>query len=70
MEVRKKLIEDIKTFFWNEKDEEISNLSAEILLDFILNNVGPHIYNQAIGDAYAFISGKVEDVFELEKSFK
>lgn len=69
-EVRKNLIEEIKRFFWNEKEEEISDLFADMLLDFILNSVGPHIYNQAIGDAYTFINEKAEDLFELEKSLR
>ena len=66
-EIRNNLVEEIKRFFWNERDEEISDLAADILLDFILNSVGPHIYNQAIGDAFAFMNEKVEDLFGLEK---
>lgn len=69
-EVRKSLIEEVKRFFWNEKEEEISDLFADMLVDFMLNNIGPHIYNQAIGDAYAFINEKVDDLFELEKSLR
>ena len=69
-EVRKSLIEDIKRFFWNEKEEEISDLFADMLVDFILNNIGPHIYNKAIGDAHAFINEKVDDIFELEKNIR
>lgn len=69
-EVRKSLIEEIKRFFWSEKEEEISDLFADMLIDFILNNIGPHIYNKAIGDAYAFISEKADDLFELEKSLR
>ena len=33
---------------------------AELILNFIINNIGPYIYNQAIGDAYKLISERTE----------
>ena len=66
-EIRKNLIEEIKRFFWNERDEELSDLAAEIILDFVLNTIGPHIYNVGINDAYGFMNEKIEDLFGLEK---
>ncbi|HWR43242.1 DUF2164 domain-containing protein [Sporomusa sp.] len=69
-EQRSAVIEDIKCYFLNEKDEMITDLSAALLLDFILMNIGPHIYNQAIKDAHFLMSEKVDDLFELEKSLR
>ncbi len=69
-DIRKMLVEDIKKFYWEEREEHIGDLPAEILLDYILHNIGPHIYNQAINDAYTFMSEKVEDLFGLEKRFR
>lgn len=69
-DIRNMIVEDIKKFYWEEREEHIGDLPAEILLDYILDNIGPHIYNQAIGDAYAFISEKAEDLFGLEKRFR
>lgn len=66
-QVRQNLIEEIRRYFWKERDEEISNLAAEIMLDFIINTIGPHIYNVAISDAVAFMNEKVDDLFALEK---
>ena len=34
-----------------ELDTDIGELQASFLLDFILQEIGPHIYNQAIRDA-------------------
>lgn len=65
--VRKLLVEELKRYFWNERDEELNDLAADIMLDFILDKIGPHIYNKAIGDAHEFMSEKVEDLFGLEK---
>lgn len=40
-EVREVLVENLKRYFWNERNEELSNLGAKILLDFIVNDIGP-----------------------------
>lgn len=66
-DIRKMLVKDIKNYFLTEREEEIGDLPAELLLDFILENIGPHIYNRAINDAYTFMSEKTEDLFALEK---
>lgn len=66
-EERHAALEAIKSYFLNEKDEEITDLSATLLLDFILKNIGPAIYNQALGDAHCFLTEKLEDLYSLEK---
>lgn len=60
-------IEDIKSYFITEKDEELTDLAAALLLDFVLMNIGPHIYNQALNDAHSLMSEKIEDIYGLEK---
>lgn len=67
---RKASIEDIKNYFFNERDEELTELAASLLLDFILINIGPHIYNQAIKDSYNFMGEKIDELFTLEKSLR
>lgn len=69
-EVRKRLLEELKNYYANERDEEISNLGAELLLDFIVNEIGPYIYNQAIEDAYAYMNERTEDLLSLLKRFR
>lgn len=66
-EVREGLVEGLKEFFWKERDEEITNLGAVLILDYILNNIGPHIYNKAIEDSYAYMYERIEDLRGLEK---
>jgi uncharacterized protein (DUF2164 family) len=58
---------DIKEYFFEERDEQLSDFQAQNLLEFILNSIGPSIYNQAIADAHAVMSNNVEDLFGLEK---
>lgn len=66
-ETKKELIESIKLFFARERDEEVSDFQAAIVLDFILESIGPHIYNQAVADAHALMADKIEDLYGLEK---
>lgn len=50
---RQALIDALKGYFRDERDEEIGDLGAGFLLDFVLETVGPSVYNQAIRDAQA-----------------
>lgn len=66
-EEKQAVIENIKSYYLTEKDEEITDLSATLLLDFILRDIGPLIYNHAIKDAHHFMNEKLDDIFALEK---
>jgi uncharacterized protein (DUF2164 family) len=66
-ELKKQAIDDIKRYFLENREEDIGQLAAELLLAFMLEKVGAVIYNQAIRDAHTFMSEKVEDLYALEK---
>lgn len=59
-------ISKLKDYFLNERDEEIGDLAASLLIDFIIETVGPDIYNNGIKDSIAFMSEKIEDMYGLE----
>ena len=61
-ETRKALVSAIKGYFRDERDEAIGDLQASFFLDFVLKEVGPSIYNQAIRDAQASLHGVVADL--------
>ena len=67
-EQHKIAIEEITSYFHNEREEEISDLAATLLVDFIMKNIGPFIYNQAIKDAHYLMGEKIEELFTLERS--
>ncbi|HEY8909932.1 MAG TPA: DUF2164 domain-containing protein [Desulfosporosinus sp.] len=69
-DVRQVLLENLKRYFWSEREEELSNLGAELMLDFIVNEIGPYIYNQAIEDSYAYMNERIEDLLGLEKRLR
>lgn len=69
-DIKKQAVQEIKKYFSSERDEEMGDLSAELVLDFFLEEIGPYVYNQAIKDAHSYIDEKVEDMFGLEKDVR
>lgn len=70
--VRTAHVAAIRQYFASERGEEIGDLAATFLLDFVLETVGPSIYNQAIRDAQANMQRVVAELdlnlFEPERS--
>lgn len=66
-EQRAAAVAQVKSYYFNEREETLSDLSAMLLLDFFLESIGPYIYNQAIRDAHFYMNQKLEDIYALEK---
>lgn len=62
-EQKKQAINEIKAFFASEREEEIGDLAAEIILDFIAEKIGPYYYNKAISDVQKFMNEKIDDLY-------
>ena len=45
------LLNSIQRYCREELDTHMGELQASLMLDFIVREIGPHIYNQAILDA-------------------
>ena len=56
------LIASIRHYFAENMDSEIGDLKATLLLDYFIKEIGPSIYNQAIQDAQAIMSEKVDEL--------
>ena len=61
-ETQKQAIASIQRYFKEQLDEEVGDLRARLLLDFVLKEIGPTIYNHAIRDAQAYFQGTVTDL--------
>lgn len=59
---RKQAIAALRQYFAANLDEEIGDLKAGLLLDFILSELGPSVYNQAVADARAFFEERTSDL--------
>jgi uncharacterized protein (DUF2164 family) len=59
---RSKAVMSIKRFFTEQLDQDVGDLKAMLVLDYILAEHGPTIYNQALADARAFMEERAADV--------
>ncbi|WP_182201477.1 DUF2164 domain-containing protein [Paraliobacillus salinarum] len=66
-ETKQALIRQIQHHYEATHDLEVGELAASFTLDFILEEIAPIIYNQAIDDAHAYAIEKLDDLFELQK---
>lgn len=58
----KLLREKTQIYFRDEHDQSIGDLKADLIVEFFIQEIGAHIYNQAISDASAFIQDKLIDL--------
>lgn len=64
-DARTQAIASLREYCAEHMDEEIGDLKADLLLEFILTELGPTIYNQAIADARAFFEERAGDLAAL-----
>lgn len=73
-EKKKELVDEIKSFFIDERGEEIGDLQADLLCEFFLKKIGIAAYNQALADTRVWLSRRFEDLeadyYSLEKDDK
>jgi len=55
-------IASLKRYFLDNLPEPIGDLPANLLLNFILEEIGPAIYNSAVADARARLQQHVSDL--------
>ncbi len=60
-EARAEQILAIKQYFFDEREEDIGDLQAGFFLDFVLEAVGPAIYNQAIKDSHSALQRMIAE---------
>ena len=72
-EAEQRVTASIQRFFEEHLDEEIGDLKAGLVLDYVLREIGPTIYNRAIADAQAHLAERVDELdgscFEPEFSY-
>ncbi len=61
-EIRKEIIVSIQRYFDENMEESIGNISAEALLDFLLEELGPPVYNKAVSDVQERLQSRVMEV--------
>jgi uncharacterized protein (DUF2164 family) len=64
---RNEMIAAIKHYFLKEREEEIGDLRAGLMLDFILEELAPEFYNQGVSDSYTYMKDTIEDLLSIQR---
>ncbi len=59
---KQQALTSLKRYVSENLDQEIGDLKADLLLDYVLREIGPTIYNQAIADAKGFFQERTADL--------
>lgn len=63
-EIKEEMIDRIQAFFIKERGEEIGNLAAEQVLDFITEEMASYFYNEGIEDSISALQSRMENLEE------
>jgi uncharacterized protein (DUF2164 family) len=66
-ERRAEMLTLVKNYFAKERGEDMGDLAAGLFLDFIIEKIGPEIYNQAVDDSYHYMKDSAEDLLSIRK---
>jgi uncharacterized protein (DUF2164 family) len=70
-EEKAQLIRSVQHYFAEERSEELGELGAGQLIDFMISELGPYMYNKAIADARAAVQQKMaqidDELYALER---
>ncbi|OPZ44171.1 MAG: hypothetical protein BWY93_00726 [Euryarchaeota archaeon ADurb.BinA087] len=66
-EKKEELLAAIKRYYSEAQGEEIGDLKATLLLDFVTEYLAPEFYNQGVSDACQYMNELIDDVLSLQK---
>jgi uncharacterized protein (DUF2164 family) len=61
-DARKQSVASIKRYFSEELDQDIGELKSALVLEFVLKEIAPSVYNGAIADAQAYMRDRLADL--------
>ena len=64
------LLDRLRDYMIEEFELDIGNLPAKFLFDFMVNLIGPKIYNQAIDDAEPWLYERFTSILEDSHALK
>jgi uncharacterized protein (DUF2164 family) len=74
LEQKQAMIGQVQQYMEREIGETLGDLAAEGMVDFMLQTVGPIVYNEALQDARKVINERMlsleDELYTLEKPFK
>jgi len=61
-EATERAIASIRRYFAEQLDQELGELPARLLLEFVLKEIAPSVYNAAIADAQVYLRDRIADL--------
>lgn len=61
-DAQQQAIASLKRYLAEELDQHVGDLKAGLLLEFILKEIAPSVYNAAIADAQTYLRDRVADL--------
>jgi len=61
-EARQQAIASIERYFQEHMEERIGNVAAGALLGFVLEEIGPSIYNRAVAEVQERLGGRIAEL--------
>jgi uncharacterized protein (DUF2164 family) len=57
----------IKKYFKEERGEALGDLAASLVLDFVVQKLGPQFYNMGVADSARYMGERAEELLSLQK---
>ena len=61
-DTKERALKSIRRYFADQLDQQLGDLPSQLLLEFVLEEIGPSIYNAAIADAQVYLRERVADL--------
>ena len=61
-EARTQAVASIERWFAENRDEKIGNIGAAALLNYVLEEIGPLVYNQAVADVQERLQMRISEL--------
>ena len=62
---RREALASIRRFFQEELDQDIGDLKAALVLDYVLREIGPSVHNAAVEKAQTYMRDRLADLGAL-----
>lgn len=66
-EKKEYMLSAIKTYFLNEREEELGDLASNLILNFFMEELAPEFYNIGVYDSYKYMNERIEDLLTIQK---
>jgi uncharacterized protein (DUF2164 family) len=66
-ERKDEMIAEIRHYFSKEREEEMGDLAAGLIFDFIAEKLAPEFYNQGVSDSHKYMQEAAEDLLSIRK---